>query len=145
MALHKLFQQIADTDFPFAQDYLGNQFLLRRGQVWKLRADTGEATDLALDLAAFFGAVREDAIAFLELQLLAEFHQLHGPLEPGSLVHTMPPLCVKREDNKIAMKPVPIDNALSFLANFSKQVAAAPDGERVTLRLFTPEDEGRVQ
>jgi len=77
---------------------------------------------------------------FLSLHLLAEFHQEHGMLEPGQLVHTMPPLSLRQADAKIAMKPVPVDNAISFLANFARQTQDLPEGTEVNLRLFTPGD-----
>jgi len=138
MALHKMFSVVEESDIPFGQDFLGNQFLLRHDEVWRLRSDTGEATGLAVGLAEFFDACKKDPIDFLGLELLAEYHQLHGMLEPGDLVHTMPPLCLRRDDKKLAMKSVPIDNALSFLAVFAKQVAEAPEGETVHLELVSP-------
>jgi len=138
MALHKLFAAVEESDVPFAQDFLGNQFFLRFDEVWRLRADTGEAKGLGLDLADFLEACKKDPIAFLQLELLAEYHQLHGMLQPGELVHTMPPLCLRRDDKKLAMKSVPVDNAVSFLAAFARQIADAPEGETVHLQLVTP-------
>lgn len=138
MALHRLFPAVEERDLPFAQDFLGNQFLLRDGAVWKLRADTGRTRNLGVDVAGFLGAVREDPIGYLELELLAEYHQMHGALQPGELVHTMPPLCMRRDDKKLALKSAPADNAIGFLADFSRQIAEVPDGEEVNLRLFIP-------
>lgn len=141
MALHKMFSAIEETDIPFGQDFLGNQFFLRYEEVWRLRADTGEAKGLGVDLAEFFEACKKDPIDFLSLELLAEYHQLHGMLEPGDLVHTMPPLCLRRDDKKLAMKSVPADNALSFLAVFARQIAEAPEGETVHLELIVPKSD----
>ena len=139
MALHELFRDVQPYDAPFGQDFLGNQFLLRDGRVFRLRADTGELAGLDLDLPHFLDACREDPVGFLSLHLLAEFHQDQGTLEPGSLVHTMPPLSLRQQETKIAMKPVPVDNAIAFLANFARQIQDLPDGAEVNLRLFTPE------
>ncbi len=145
MALHKLFRQVRAYDIPFAQDYLGNQFLLRDHGVRRLRADTGEVVNLHLDMAEFLGKVRDDPIEYLSLELLAAFHERHGFLEPGQLVHTMPPLCLRRPEKALAMKPVPAGNAIAFLANFARQIANVPDGAEVNLRLFDPHDEGPIQ
>ena len=139
MALHEIYRDVQPYDAPFGQDFLGNQFLLRDRNVFRLRADTGEVRPLDMDLAHFLEACREDPVEFLGLHLLAEFHQSQGMLEPGQLIHTMPPLCVVDSDAKVSMRAVPADNALSFLANFARQVQDLPDGAEINLRLFTPE------
>ena len=139
MALHEVFRDVQPYDVPFGQDFLGNQFLLRDSRVFRLRADTGELKPLDLDLAHFLEACREDPVEFLSLHLLAEFHQEHGMLEPGNLVHTMPPLALRQEDAKIAMRAVPADNAVSFLASFARQIQDLPEGTEVNLRLFKPD------
>ena len=145
MALAKLFPQVKKYDFPFAQDFLGNQFLLRDSEVFKLRADTGEATSMRVDLAEFFEAANKDPVSYLSLELLALFHEQSGGLEPGQLIHTMPPLCLKREDKKLAMKAVPADNAISFLAHFARQINDAPEGTEINLRLFKPSNGDSLQ
>ena len=139
MALHELFRDVQPYDVPFGVDFLGNQFLLRDGRVFRLRGDTGELASLDLDLPHFLDACREDPVEFLSLHLLAEFHQEQGLLEPGSLVHAMPPLCLRHADAKLALQPVPADNAISFLANFARQIQDLPEGSEVNLRLFTPD------
>ena len=145
MALHRLFREVERYDFPFAQDFLGNQFLLRDNLVWRLRADTGEVSSLDVDLAQFLGAVRDDPIEYLSLHLLASYHQHQGFLEPGHLVHTMPPLCMKPPEKKLALKAAPAPNVVLFLADFARQIEDVPDGAKVNLRLFKPPDGGLVQ
>jgi hypothetical protein len=141
MALHEIYRGIQRYDIPFGQDFLGNQFVLRDRQVFRLRADTGEVVPLSLDLPHFLDACREDPIEFLGLHLLAEFHREQGKLEPGNLVHTMPPLCLRQDGVSISMRPVPADNAISFLANFARQIQDLPEGTEVNLHLFKPEDQ----
>ena len=138
MALHKRYSALEEYDLPFGQDFLGNQFVLRDERVWRLRGDTGQLRALDVDLAGFLENVRHDAIGYLELELLAEYHQLHGMLEPGKLVHTMPPLCMRRDDKKLALKSVDVDKGLSFLSDFARQIADVPEGEEVNLKLFIP-------
>jgi hypothetical protein len=145
MALSNLFQQVKKYDVPFGQDFLGNQFLLRDSEVFKLRADTGEVNSLRVDLAQFFEAAKEDPVSYLSLELLALFHEQFGALEPGQLIHTMPPLCLKRADKKLAMKAVAADNVIAFLANFARQINETPEGTEINLRLFRPPDGGPLQ
>src|SRR5690606_30293950 len=71
MALVNLYPQVKKYDFPFGQDFLGNQFLLRDSEVFKLRADTGEVSSLRVDLAEFFEAAKKDPVSYLSLELLA--------------------------------------------------------------------------
>jgi hypothetical protein len=52
----------------------------------------------------------------------------------------MPPLSLRQADAKIAMRSVPADNAISFLANFARQTQDLPEGTEVNLRLFAPGD-----
>lgn len=140
MALHQLFSGIEETDLPFGQDFLGNQFFLRGDDVWKLRADTGEIQSMRVDLPHFLEAARKDPVEYLELHLLAQFSESVGLLEPGSLVHTIPPLCMSREQNKLALKPAPVANTISFLAHFARQIEDVPEGAEVNLQLFSPEN-----
>ncbi len=139
MALHKLFRGITDRDIPFGQDFLGNQFVLREDEVWKLRGDTGQVRPLGVDLPHFLDEARKDPVEYLELHLLARFSEQIGMLEPGQLVHTIPPLCMTREQNKLALKAAPAANTISFLANLARQIENVPEGAEVNLKLFTPE------
>src|SRR3712207_5944084 len=52
-ALHKLFPAINESDVPFAQDCLGDQFVLRAGVVHKLEAEAGEVETLGMNLESF--------------------------------------------------------------------------------------------
>src|SRR5262249_38743554 len=41
-AFHRLYPEVQPEDIPFAEDCLGDQFLLRDGLVWRLMAETGD-------------------------------------------------------------------------------------------------------
>src|SRR5688500_691944 len=41
-AFHRLYPDVRPDDVPFAEDCLGDQFLLREGRVWRLYGETGE-------------------------------------------------------------------------------------------------------
>ena len=46
-AFHTLYESVLSTDIPFAQDQVGDQFLLRDGRVLRVSAETGEVDALA--------------------------------------------------------------------------------------------------
>ncbi len=138
MALHELFRDVEPHDAPFGQDFLGNQFLLRDGGVFRLSAETGRVVALGVDLPHFLDECRKAPVEYLQLQRLAQFHQENGSLEPGALVHVMPPLVMRESSSEASMRAVPADDAIAFLANFARQVQDLPDGTEVNLRLFTP-------
>src|SRR6516164_10735934 len=52
-AFHRLYPELTPQDIPFAQDCLGDQFLLREGMVWRLFAETGETETLEETLSQF--------------------------------------------------------------------------------------------
>ncbi len=138
MALRQLFHEVRDYDIPFGQDFLGNQFLLRDSVVFRLRADTGEISSMGVGLGQFLGESREAPIEYLGLELLARYHQEYGALEPGQLIHTMPPLCLDRGEQKLALKAVPADQAVTYLASVARQVTDVPDGQEIRLELAWP-------
>src|SRR5688500_8926701 len=63
-AFHTLYESVLPTDIPFAQDQLGDQFLLRDGRVLRLSAETGEVDALADSLEDFLSRVTRDIEAF---------------------------------------------------------------------------------
>ncbi|HYP98675.1 MAG TPA: hypothetical protein VER96_08375 [Polyangiaceae bacterium] len=90
-AIHRLFAQVLPEDIPFAEDCLGDQFILRDNLVWKLRAESGDLVALELTLAEFDAAARSDPNDFLELGPLHQFRSEGGSLLPGQLLSVYPP------------------------------------------------------
>jgi hypothetical protein len=82
-AIHRLFPAVADDDIPFAEDALGDQFILRAGVVNRLDAENGTIESLGVDLVEFDRRVRADPIGYLHLQPLERFRAEGGVLEPG--------------------------------------------------------------
>src|SRR5437016_6339491 len=52
-AFHRLYPDVKPDDIPFAEDCLGDQFLLRGGEVWHLYAETGEVEALEANFKQF--------------------------------------------------------------------------------------------
>ena len=63
-ALWKIFSDLNESDIPFAQDCMGDQFVLRLGTVWLLSMDTGELDDLEIEFYDFLEDAIEDPVEF---------------------------------------------------------------------------------
>jgi hypothetical protein len=74
-AFHALYEEVELSDVPFAQDCVGDQFLLREGSVCRLAAETGEISVIAASLPEFFAAAAEDPIKILGLHPLIRLEQ----------------------------------------------------------------------
>lgn len=88
-ALHRLFPAVDAADTPFAQDALGNQFVLRGGAVHRLAAAAGAVNVveiIARDIASFLAGCLEDPAAVLPLDALAALRESGGRLAPGELL-----------------------------------------------------------
>jgi hypothetical protein len=151
-ALHHTYQQLKPEDIPFAQDYLGNQFLLRGDEVLRLSGETGAlATPLKGIFAVQAGTVTQTPAVSLDiflmfpqrypqslgLELLDRFREDGGSLEAGQLLHAYPPLCSKeaRQGVGIAMKAVPVEERLAFLAKTARKVQSLREGEEISFPL----------
>src|SRR6187431_3048699 len=64
-AFHRLYPNVRRRDVPFAEDCMGDQFLLRSGRVYKVSAETGAVEPLNVGLGEFFEAVTADPVEFL--------------------------------------------------------------------------------
>jgi hypothetical protein len=130
-AFHRLYPEIQPSDLPFAEDCLGDQFLLRDEQIWKLQAETGGFNGLRLDLMTFLERAQADPVDFLSLQPLLQFQREGGKLEPGQLLAAYPPFCTKQSAAGVYLAPVPAQERHPFLADFAAQVRALPDGAEI--------------
>lgn len=128
MALHRLFRDVRSDDVPFAQDCLGDQFLLRDGRVVRLAGETGEIEDLRMNLADFLGRADRDPLDSLSLQPLMDFREEHGELQPGALIHVAPPFCLKDIKGERSLSPVPAFDLLNAHATLAKEIQDLPDG-----------------
>ena len=128
-ALHKLFPAIDESDVPFAQDCLGDQFLLRDGVVHKLDAEIGEVESLGVDLEAFLNRAQDDPVEFLSLQPLLQFMSEGGELKPGQLLSVYPPFVTKESADGVSLRAISMFDRLGFLAYFARQVANVSGGE----------------
>ncbi|MBS0660700.1 MAG: hypothetical protein JSR82_20970 [Verrucomicrobia bacterium] len=128
-ALHTLFPALRPSDVPFGQDFLGDQFVLRGGLVFRLCGESGELEPLQLAWSEFLHRLEEDPAELLELGPLQQFRRSGGELAPGQLLSAMPPFITKDAAKGVFLKPVPVADRLAFLAQLAKSVAGRHDGQ----------------
>ncbi len=134
-AFHILYPEVRIDDIPFAEDCLGDQFLLRDGQVWRLAAETGDLEWLDVGLDGFFEAVQADPVEFLSLHPLLQFQREGGFLEPGQLLAAFPPFCTKESADGVSLVALSASERRLFLADLSAQLRDMPDGEQIDFRV----------
>lgn len=133
--IHKLFPSVEQSDVPFAQDCVADQYLLRDRIVYKLHSETGEVECLELGLGSFLAAASADPVDFLGLQPLMQLQKKGLDLEPGQVISAYPPFCTEEAKRGVSLKPVAVREALLFLSEFSKQVGSVKNGEKVGIQV----------
>ena len=137
-ALHRLWPTVSRDDVPFAQDALGDQYLLRRGQVQRLAAETGELESLGVDLVGFDAAVRANPIEYLNLAPLEAFRAEGGVVQPGQLLSVYPPYCVDSADTRRSFRAIAAADRLGFLSSLAAQLRDLPEGTAVRFAIRPP-------
>ncbi|SMC00536.1 hypothetical protein SAMN00120144_1290 [Hymenobacter roseosalivarius DSM 11622] len=133
-ALYKTYDTVLTTDIPFAQDCVGNQFLLRQGEVVFLDTETGEIAPLEVDFKHFLIGAEKYPVDALELEPLRRWQQQGGTLTPGQLLHVYPPVCIAAATDKATLAPVAGPKRLAFLAGLYQQIKHLPDGQALTIK-----------
>ena len=134
-ALHTLFEAITDSDVPFAQDALGDQYILRDDGVWRLEGEVGTLAPLELDLNGFLQAASKDPVEFLGLQPLLNFQEQGGALAPGQLLSVYPPFVIATESPQRSYRAVAASDLVRMLAQFVRETRELPDGTRVRIKV----------
>ena len=133
-ALWKSYAQISADDIPFAQEAMGDQFILRNGIVFRLESETGELKNLNCDFQMFLANVQNDPVGYLSLQPFVKFSNDGGKLEDGQLLNVYPPFCVEHS-GEYSYRAISALERLAFLANFSQQIAGVDDGGVIQLKI----------
>jgi hypothetical protein len=126
-AFHVLYESVTTSDIPFAQDQVGDQFLIREGIILRLSAETGEIELLADSIEDFFNKVNADIEKFLTVGLS---HRM----QPGQLLHAFPPFCLQ-DPVPASLRAVPASEVILFHADFAKQIRDIPDGGQVEFKI----------
>jgi hypothetical protein len=127
-AFHLLYDEVQPSDIPFAQDQLGDQFLIRDGVILRLAAETGDLKRIAANLEEFLRQAGRDPEGFLNVGL-------NHKLEPGQLLHAFPPFCFQDTGMEVSFRGLPADQVIQFHANLAKQIRDLPDGGQIELNV----------
>jgi hypothetical protein len=127
-AFHRLYPKVKPSDIPFAEDFLGNQFLMRNGKVVFLDGETGDTEPRKQTLGQFFTSIERDPISALDLNTLLEFQQDGGALKPGELLAVIPPLCSEQAAEGISASPVAAEERYAFLSKLAAFLKDLPEG-----------------
>lgn len=136
LALHQLFPAVEESDVPFGQDCLGDQFLLRSGVVHRLQAEYGEIESLALSLGAFLDRAHENPVEFLSMSPLLQFLSDGGEIKPGQLLNAYPPFVIKGDADGVRLQAISMIEQISFLGDFSRQLSNLPNGTKVEIKVI---------
>jgi hypothetical protein len=123
-ALHERYPAVGSEDVPFAQDAVGDQWLLRAGKVVRLLAETGDLEETGMSFAEFLAAAAQTPIDTLGLQPLMQLQTEGGRLEPGQLLNVYPPFCTEEAASGVSLRAVPAGEQLAFLADLAAQLPA---------------------
>ncbi len=126
-AFHQLFDNVSPQDVPFAQDALGDQFLLRGYRIHLLHAETGDVEDLEMDLDQFMDAVVEDPLSTLDMAPLHIFMEEGGRLTPGELLEVEPPLCLRQPGQPTSFKALACAERMENLSLLARRMSLVPD------------------
>lgn len=136
-ALHARYAAVSPDDLPFAQDCVGDQFLLRQGDVWRLSAEDGELHPIGMTLFAFLEAASRQPLEVLGAQPLADYASDGARLQPGELLFAYPPFCVGEASSEassgVSVKAIPADQVIAAHARLAQQIRDLPDGTKIRI------------
>jgi hypothetical protein len=127
-AFHTLYDDVQPSDIPFAQDQVGDQFLIRERVVLRLFAETGEIERLSDRLRDFFSRVSSDIEGFLSVGL-------SHTMNPGQLLHAYPPFCFRESNAGASLAPLPASEVILLHADLARQIRDLPDGGKVEFKV----------
>jgi hypothetical protein len=133
-SIASLYPAVAPSDIPFAQDVVGDQFLLRNGLVCRLSAESGDVEPLDIALGEFLARAAKDPLEFLSLGPLVAFEDTGGRLSPGQLVNVYPPFIVDAATPR-SYRAVPADQQVRAMARLAQEIRDLPDGARVQIKI----------
>jgi hypothetical protein len=136
LALHNLYPALKETDVPFGQDCLGDQFILRDDVVYRLSADSGDLECLEMNLDTFLANAQENPVEFLSLQPLLQFMAEGGKLKLGQLLNAYPPFCMTQSEKGVSLRAISMLEQISFLADFAKHIAGLPEVAEVKIKVI---------
>lgn len=129
-AIHRLWPTVTPEDVPFAQDALGDQFVLRDGIVRHVFGETGKIASVDCGLADFLAAARARPVEYLGLHPLVQFREDGGALKPGELLSIEPPFSARDTAHAVTVRPMPALERLRALSAMAAVYAREEEARR---------------
>ncbi len=129
LAFHALYDEVDETDIPFAEDCSGDQFLIRGGEVHQLASEVGEIDSLEMGLQEFLDYARKDPLESLCMHPLVQYQRTGAGLQPGELLLAYPPFCTGQSGASASLRAVSATEVISYHANLARQLVDLEDGE----------------
>ncbi len=117
-----------ETDIAFAQDQVGDQYLLRGSKIIHLDSETGEIDEFSSSLLEFLKGIESDIEGYLNVGL-------NHKLAPGQLLHAYPPFCMEEANKEVSLKPCSSKSVILFHADLAKQIMSLPDGSKIQIKI----------
>jgi hypothetical protein len=114
---------VLGSDVAFAEDAVGDQWLLRDGEVLRLHAEFGRVEPLGIDLEEFLARAETDPVETLGLHPLLRFESDGGKLSPGELLSVIPPFCFRHSEHGVILRAVPAWERLGFLTELARRIS----------------------
>jgi hypothetical protein len=138
-SLWRHFESLRESDIPFAEDCMGDQYILRDEIILKMRGEDGFLQSLELSFEEFLGKVLSNENDILGLAPLLRYESEGHFLKPGHLLAAYPPFITAEAANgNVKIEAIPTIEQLSFLSMLAKQLSDVPDGGKV--RFVVKED-----
>jgi hypothetical protein len=131
-----LYPSLEPDDIPFAEDCVGDQFVLRRDEVVRLAAEDGSIEPTGTGLFAFLDAAAKDPIGFLRAQPLLNHLNNAGTLQPGELLFAYPPYCTAEAASGVSLKAIPADEVIRFHTGLAAKLAGIPEGGKLKIKVI---------
>jgi len=128
------YPRIRQSDIPFAENCLGDQFIWRDGAVLQLIAETGELESVDASLRTFYErcAARDPEI-WLGTNFLRQFESDGGHLAPGQVLLVYPPLTFAESEHGVSLKAIDALESLDYWSEFARKIRNLPEGAKVEL------------
>jgi hypothetical protein len=144
-----LYPELEPGDIAFAEEALGDQFILRDGRVLRLNSETGEVTATASTddtdngrddtddrsgIEQWFRALLADPATILGYEPTQALEAVGGKLDPGQLISVYPPFAISAESVAREFKPVAALTRRGWLAGLAAKMRGLPDGTEVEIK-----------
>lgn len=123
-AFHKLYPSVEEDWVPFAEDCVGDQFLLNDKEVCRLFAETGVMEEMGLTLGEFLRNANSNPVEFLSMHPLLQLQEEQGELPDGHLVYAYPPFCTKEAADGVTLNAGPAWELHEFHSEMVKMLPA---------------------